>query len=252
MDTLRGTSCGAVASASPRPRAFLHADPRPPRSLARGALLARRAVPRRPPCSARHAPCRACAALPRRAVPARRAVRAAPCAPCRARRAVLAPRLLPRRAVPPRRACAATAPVPCAPRRDRSRRAMPCAPCVAVPCPRRARSRAAPARRPRPLGPRSGLASERRAAQGGDATLSPHRRQGCITPPGTKRAARWAALSRSGARRARTVDLVTASHALSQLSYSPTGWLQSIANRSSFLRDRETGRALQGIVRVGR
>jgi hypothetical protein len=42
---------------------------------------------------------------------------------------------------------------------------------------------------------------------------------------------------------------VTASHALSQLSYSPSGCGQSIANRSSFLRDRETGRAPQGILR---
>ena len=39
----------------------------------------------------------------------------------------------------------------------------------------------------------------------------------------TRKGRPWAALSLSGASRARTGDLVTASHALSQLSYSPTG-----------------------------
>ena len=67
-----------------------------------------------------------------------------------------------------------------------------------------------------------------------------------------ERAARWAALSLSGASRARTGDLVTASHALSQLSYSPMGCGQSIAWSASFLGELQTGRVPQGIVRVGR
>ena len=82
---------------------------------------------------------------------------------------------------------------------------------------------------------------------------STRRRRTDPTPPARERerAARRAALSVSGARRARTPDLVTASHALSQLSYGPSGTRTEYRERSAFLRDSRDRAVLRtGIVRA--